>query len=208
MYPNEFPPEPPPPSVDPTLLLVLVLAGLALTLFAFLLGYWLGGSRREDPAGELRTIREEIDKALSKAQTATGEDVFPKARALSEEVRKRLEGVAIFGGPLHQHWTALARALDGSADHAHGRDDHGHGNDDHDAGGHETAAEAAGPISVSAGTVVIANAVSAGSGGHPPAHAPSHRDKVSAAVRAFAEWWKAPSNPEELKAAQADLLPK
>lgn len=206
MYPNQFPPDPPPPAVDPTLLAALVLAVAALTVAAFCLGRWTASRRRIDGSERLKAVRKQIDEALGKAQTATGEDVFPKARALAEAVRTSLGGVAAFGGPLEARWSGLCKALDGDAGAGH--DDpggHGHDHAEHAPG---AAAEATGPISVSAGTVIIANATSSGGGGHGPTPAPSHRDKVSEAVRAFAEWWKAPGNPEEMKAAQADLLPK
>ncbi|WP_296820071.1 hypothetical protein [Brevundimonas sp.] len=210
MYPNEFPPEPPPPMVDPTLLAVLLLAVAALAVIAFLLGRWTGQNRREDPDGRIEDIRKKIDDTLAKAQTATGEEVFPKARALSEAIRTGLGGVADFGGPLDRHWSHLKAALDDGepppAPPVESRGDTQSQTQEESAHGSTSSAVAS---NINLNTVVITGGVPGPTASPPPPPPPrGRRAAVSAAIDGFAEWWKAPDNRQHMQKAQADLLPK
>ncbi len=181
MYQSEFPVEQPVPVFDPTLVFLLILAGLAIAGLAFFAGRLTGrGDKGEKQSDVPKKIHEAVKAKCVAASSAHSGELVVKAQELIDEVKLRVGPVLAFGGPCGKAFEQLGKAMKGEPPeekkkddhgkgdkHGHGKDqDKGHGHDAHGHGhGHDDSKEhaAIGLLTrnvtiVAPQTVVIANA--------------------------------------------------
>ncbi|WP_297508635.1 hypothetical protein [uncultured Caulobacter sp.] len=155
MYQSEFPVEQPVPVFDPTLIFLLILAGLAIAGLAFFAGRLTGRTDKGEKASDTpKIIHDAIKAKCVAASSAHSGELVVKAQELIDEVRLRIGPVMAFGGPCLKAFEQLNKALKGEPpeekkdDHAktgkHGHDkdhgkakDKGHGDHDKGHGGHD-----------------------------------------------------------------------
>ncbi|MET3666379.1 hypothetical protein [Caulobacter sp. 1776] len=151
MYQSEFPVDQPVPVFDPTLVFLLILAGLAIAALAFFAGRLTGRGDRGEKRGEApRIIHEAVKAKCVSASSAHSGELVVKAQDLIDEVRLRIGPVLAFGGPSAKAFEHLAKAMKGDppeekkddkqgghGGHGHGKDqDKAHGGQGHDSNGH------------------------------------------------------------------------
>lgn len=143
MYQSEFPVEQPVPVFDPTLVFLLILAGLAIAGLAFFAGRLTGrGDKGEKQSDVPKKIHEAIKAKCVAASSAHSGELERKAHELLDEVKRLIGPLLMFGGPCAKAFQHLSDAIDGKApDDAHkeGGDDghHGHGAGHEKDGKHE-----------------------------------------------------------------------
>ena len=205
-HPSEFPSEPLPVMIDPTLLLFALLLLVIVGAGAYTLGQRTGHRAATDHGGKHReAIYKAIAKAADAAMTASRTEVMTRGEALHAAIQRRLGDVLVMGATIRAA-DDLRQALDG---HGHAT---GHG-------GHGAGAAAFGPVIFNSGKLVMAKP---GDGDdHPPRHDPadhggghgplSHDETVTAVRRAierFADHWSDKSaRLNELRRAQIQLSP-
>lgn len=142
MHQSEFPVDQPVPVFDPTLVFLLVLAGLAIAGLAFFAGRLTGRGDKGEKQGDVpKIIHEAVKAKCVAASSAHSGELVVKAQDLIDEVKLRIGPVLAFGGPCAEAFEHLAKAMKGEPpedkkkdDHGKG-DKHGHGHSkDHDRG--------------------------------------------------------------------------
>ncbi len=153
MYQSEFPVDQPVPVFDPTLVFLLVLAGLAIAALAFFAGRLTGRGDKGEKTGDVpKIIHEAVKAKCVAASSAHSGELVVKTQDLIDEVRLRVGPVLAFGGPCAKAFEHLGKAMKGEppeekkdelgkgGKHGHGKDhDTGHGNHaghGHDSPGH------------------------------------------------------------------------
>ncbi|WP_233586886.1 hypothetical protein [Caulobacter sp. 602-1] len=154
MYQSEFPVEQPVPVFDPTLVFLLILAGIAIAALAFFAGRLTGrGEKGEKTSDVPKKIHEAIKAKCVAASSAHSGELEKKAHELLAEVDRLIGPLLTFGGPCAKAFQHLSDAIDGKPPEekpkeaakdghpgaAHGKDDkHGddkvcaeHGHDKH-----------------------------------------------------------------------------
>jgi hypothetical protein len=156
VYQSEFPVEQPVPVFDPTLVFLLILAGIAIAALAFFAGRLTGrGDKGEKTDGVPKKIHEAIRAKCVAASSAHSGELEKKAHELLDEVKRLVGPLLMFGGPCAKAFKHLSDAegkppeekpkeasKDGHHGAAHGKDDkHGkpgedkvcaeHGHDKH-----------------------------------------------------------------------------
>ena len=158
MYQSEFPVEQPVPVFDPTLVFLLILAGLAIAGLAFFAGRLTGRGDKGEKVGDVpKKIHEAIKAKCVAASSAHSGELIVKTQDLIDEVRMRIGPVLAFGGPCAKAFEHLNKAMKGDppedkkddhgkgdkhgkghdkghGDHGHGHDSHGHGDSKNDEG--------------------------------------------------------------------------
>lgn len=149
MYQSEFPVDQPVPVFDPTLVFLLVLAGLAIAALAFFAGRLTGRGAKDDKTGDVpKIIHEAVKAKCVAASSAHSGELVVKTQDLIDEVKLRVGPVLAFGGPCAKAFEHLGKAMKGEPAEEK-KDDHGkgdkrghgpgHGKDsDKDHGGHES----------------------------------------------------------------------
>ncbi len=142
VYQSEFPVDQPVPVFDPTLVFLLVLAGLAIIGLAFFAGRLTGRGDKGDKHAETpKIIHETIKAKCVAASSAHSGELVTKTQDLIDEVKLRIGPVLAFGGPCGKTFELLNKAMKGERpedkkdDHGKG-DKHGHGKG-HDHKGHD-----------------------------------------------------------------------
>jgi hypothetical protein len=182
VYQSEFPVDQPVPVFDPTLVFLLILAGIAIAGLAFFAGRLTGrGDKGEKVTDVPKKIHEAVKAKLVTASSAHSGELVVKAQDLIDEVKLRVGPVLAFGGPCAKAFEHLAKAMKGdppeekkdehgksgkhgkdhdkghAGGHGHGHDSHGHG-DAKDHGGPEVGVLTRNVTILAPQTVVIANA--------------------------------------------------
>lgn len=142
VYQSEFPVDQPVPVFDPTLVFLLVLAGLAIIGLAFFAGRLTGrGDKGQKQSDAPKIIHEAIKAKCVAASSAHSGELVTKTQDLIDEVKLRIGPVLAFGGPCGKTFELLNKAMKGERpedkkdDHGKG-DKHGHGKG-HDHKGHD-----------------------------------------------------------------------
>lgn len=143
MYQSEFPVDQPVPVFDPTLVFLLILAGLAIAALAFFAGRLTGRGDKGEKTGDVpKIIHDAVKAKCVAASSAHSGELVVRTQDLIDEVRLRVGPVLAFGGPCAKAFEHLGKAMKGeppeekkddhgkSEKHGHGR---GHGKD-HDKG--------------------------------------------------------------------------
>jgi hypothetical protein len=151
VYQSEFPVDQPVPVFDPTLLFLLILAGLAIAGLAFFAGRLTGRGDKGEKRGDVpRIIHEAVKAKCVAASSAHSGELVVKTQELIDEVNLRVGPLLAFGGPCAKAFKLLGDALKGDPPEAKKTDDsksghgadHGKGQDrDHGApagGGHDS----------------------------------------------------------------------
>lgn len=143
MYQSEFPVEQPVPVFDPTLVFLLILAGIAIAALAFFAGRLTGrGEKGEKTSDVPKKIHEAIKAKCVAASSAHSGELEKKAHELLDEVKRLIGPLLTFGGPCAKAFKHLSDAIDGKPPEekpkegakdghhgaAHGKDDK-HGDD-------------------------------------------------------------------------------
>jgi len=116
MYQSDFPVEQPTPVFDPTLIFLLILAGVAIAALAFFAGRLTGrGERREKASDAPRKIHEAIRARCAAAGSAHSGELEKKAQELLDEVERLTGPLLSFGGPCAKAFQQLSNALDGKS---------------------------------------------------------------------------------------------
>lgn len=233
MRQSEFPVEQPVPVFDPTLVFLLVLAGLAIMALAFFAGRLTGRSDKgEDRSQTPKIIHDAIRAKCVAASSAHSGELLAKTQDLIDEVRMRVGPLLAFGGPCGEAFERLDKAMTGKRPEPK-KDDHGkgHGRQGHD-GHHEHAPpgscrdDAAGAPAkagvevlsrnvtlVGSQTVVLADAKPAPGDHHDHHHDDStkpleykeHIQRLRLAVADFSDFWNRKTCLDELRACQKAL---
>ncbi len=149
MYQSEFPVDQPVPVFDPTLVFLLILAGLAIAGLAFFAGRLTGrGDKGEKRSDVPKIIHDAVKAKCVAASSAHSGELVVKAQDLIDEVVLRVGPLLAFGGPCAKAFKLLGEAMkgeppeekkkDGKPGAGHGKDgDKGHGgaHGGHGAGG-------------------------------------------------------------------------
>lgn len=136
VYQSEFPVETPVPIFDPTLVFLLILAGLAIAGLAFFAGRLTGrGDKGEKQTDVAKIIHEAVKAKCVAASSAHSGELIVKTQDLIDEVRLRIGPVLAFGGPCAKAFEHLGKAMKGDPPEDKKKDDHGKG-DKHGYGGH------------------------------------------------------------------------
>jgi len=143
VYQSEFPVEQPVPVFDPTLVFLLILAGIAIAALAFFAGRLTGrGEKGEKTSDVPKKIHEAIKAKCVAASSAHSGELEKKAHELLDEVKRLIGPLLTFGGPCAKAFKHLSDAIDGKPPEekpkegakdghhgaAHGKDDK-HGDD-------------------------------------------------------------------------------
>jgi hypothetical protein len=151
VYQSEFPVDQPVPVFDPTLVFLLILAGLAIAGLAFFAGRLTGrGDKGEKQTDVPKIIHEAVKAKCVTASSAHSGELVVKTQDLIDEVKLRVGPVLAFGGPCAKAFEHLGKAMRGEPPeekkkddhgkgdkHGHGKDhDKGHGHGGHDSHGH------------------------------------------------------------------------
>lgn len=144
MYQSEFPVDQPVPVFDPTLVFLLILAGLAIAGLAFFAGRLTGRGDKGEKRGDVpKIIHEAVKAKCVSASSAHSGELVVKAQDLIDEVKLRVGPVLAFGGPSAKAFEHLTKALKGDPPEEkkgdkHGHGGHGHDKDDDKAHGHDS----------------------------------------------------------------------
>ena len=135
MYQSEFPVEQPVPVFDPTLVFLLILAGIAIAALAFFAGRLTGrGEKGEKTSDVPKKIHEVIKARCVAASSAHSGELEKKAHELLDEVRRLIGPLLMFGGPCAKAFKHLSDAIDGKPPEEKPKDGHkdgaAHGKDD------------------------------------------------------------------------------
>jgi hypothetical protein len=138
VYQSEFPVDQPVPVFDPTLVFLLILAGLAIAGLAFFAGRLTGrGDKGEKIDGVPKKIHEAIKAKCVAASSAHSGELERKAHELLDEVKRLIGPLLMFGGPCAKAFKHLSDAIEGKAPEEKpkeaAKDAHhaaGHGKDD------------------------------------------------------------------------------
>ena len=154
MYQSEFPVEQPTPVFDPTLVFLLILAGVAIAALAFFAGRLTGRGEKSEKASDVpKKIHEAIKAKCVAASSAHSGELEKKAHELLDEVKRLIWPLLTFGGPCAKAFKHLSDAIEGkppeekpkeaSKDGKHGA---AHGKDDkHDKPGDDEVCAVHGP---------------------------------------------------------------
>lgn len=142
MYQSEFPVDQPVPMFDPTLVFLLILAGLAIAGLAFFAGRLTGrGDKGEKVSDVPKKIHEAVKAKCVAASSAHSGELVVKTQDLIDEVKLRVGPLLAFGGPCAKAFEQLNKAMKGDPPEDKKKDDHAkgdkHGKDhgkDHDKG--------------------------------------------------------------------------
>jgi len=233
VYQSEFPVEQPVPVFDPTLVFLLILAGLAIAGLAFFAGRLTGRGDKGEKQGDVpKKIHEAIKAKCVAASSAHSGELVVKTQDLIDEVKLRIGPLLAFGGPCAKAFEHLGKAMKGEPpeekkdDHGKG-DKHGHGHGhgkDHDSHGHGDSKDHAeiGLLTrnvtiVAPRTVVIAGASKPDKPHDDPGH-DDHKDEapkvldhkeymqlLRLAVADFSDFWNRPNCLRELEDCQKAL---
>ena len=136
MYQSEFPVEQPVPVFDPTLVFLLILAGVAIAALAFFAGRLTGrGEKGEKTSDVPKKIHEAIKAKCVAASSAHSGELEKKAHELLDEVRRLIGPLLMFGGPCAKAFKHLSDAIEGKAPEEKPKE--GHGKDPHHGAGHD-----------------------------------------------------------------------
>ena len=146
MYQSEFPVDQPVPVFDPTLVFLLILAGLAITGLAFFAGRLTGRGDKGEKRGDVpKIIHDAVKAKCVSASSAHSGELVVKAQDLIDEVKLRVGPVLAFGGPSAKAFEHLAKAMKGDPPeekkddkHGGGHGGHGHGKDHDKTHGHDS----------------------------------------------------------------------
>ncbi len=146
MYQSEFPVDQPVPVFDPTLVFLLILAGLAIAGLAFFAGRLTGrGDKGEKRSDVPKIIHEAVKAKCVSASSAHSGELVVKAQDLIDEIKLRVGPVLAFGGPSAKAFEHLAKAMKGDPPeekkddkHGGGHGGHGHGKDHDKVHGHDS----------------------------------------------------------------------
>lgn len=128
MYQSEFPVDQPVPVFDPTLVFLLVLAGLAIILLAFFAGRLTGRGDKGDKRNETpKIIHDAVKAKCVAASSAHSGELIVKTQDLIDEVKMRIGPLLVFGGPCAKAFDHLAKAMKGDPPEEKPKDGHGHG---------------------------------------------------------------------------------
>jgi hypothetical protein len=138
VYQSEFPVDQPVPVFDPTLLFLLILAGLAIAGLAFFAGRLTGRGDKGEKRGDVpKIIHDAVKAKCVAASSAPSGELVAKTQELIEEVTLRVGPLLAFGGPCAKAFKLLGDAMKGEAPEAKKKDEgkHGHAHGkDHDKG--------------------------------------------------------------------------
>lgn len=138
MYQSEFPVEQPVPVFDPTLVFLLILAGLAIAGLAFFAGRLTGrGDKGEKQSDVPKKIHDAIKAKCVAASSAHSGELVVKAQDLIDEVRLRVGPLLAFGGPCAKAFELLGKAMKGEPPEEKKKDDHGKGDKHGHGHGHD-----------------------------------------------------------------------
>jgi hypothetical protein len=146
VYQSEFPVDQPVPVFDPTLVFLLILAGLAIAGLAFFAGRLTGRGDKGEKRGDVpKIIHEAVKAKCVSASSAHSGELVVKAQDLIDEVKLRVGPVLAFGGPSAKAFEHLAKAMKGDPPeekkddkHGGGHGGHGHGKDHDKTHGHDS----------------------------------------------------------------------
>jgi hypothetical protein len=146
VYQSEFPVDQPVPVFDPTLVFLLILAGLAIAGLAFFAGRLTGRGDKGEKRGDVpKIIHEAVKAKCVSASSAHSGELVVKAQDLIDEVKLRVGPVLAFGGPSAKAFEHLSKALKGDPPeekkddkHGGGHGGHGPGKDRDKAHGHDS----------------------------------------------------------------------
>jgi len=146
VYQSEFPVDQPVPVFDPTLVFLLILAGLAITGLAFFAGRLTGRGDKGEKRGDVpKIIHDAVKAKCVSASSAHSGELVVKAQDLIDEVKLRVGPVLAFGGPSAKAFEHLAKAMKGDPPeekkddkHGGGHGGHGHGKDHDKTHGHDS----------------------------------------------------------------------
>jgi hypothetical protein len=131
VYQSEFPVDQPVPVFDPTLVFLLILAGLAIAGLAFFAGRLTGrGDKGEKRTDVPKIIHEAVKAKCVAASSAHSGELVVKTQDLIDEVMLRVGPVLAFGGPCAKAFKLLGEAMKGEPPEEKKKDDkpgHGHG---------------------------------------------------------------------------------
>jgi hypothetical protein len=135
VYQSEFPVEQPVPVFDPTLVFLLILAGIAIAALAFFAGRLTGRGEKGEKASDVpKKIHEAIKAKCVAASSAHSGELEKKAHELLDEVRRLIGPLLMFGGPCAKAFKHLSDAIDGKPPEEKPKDGHkdgaAHGKDD------------------------------------------------------------------------------
>lgn len=230
VYQSEFPVDQPVPVFDPTLVFLLVLAGLAIAGLAFIAGRLTGrgdkGEKRDDVP---KIIHEAVKAKCVAASSAHSGELVVKTQALIDEVRLRIGPLLTFGGPCAKAFEHLGKAMTGEPpedkkndDHAkggkhgaaqagHAPDSHGRHDESKGHGGAEVDVLTRNVTILAPQTVVIANPPKPGHDDHAKEEAPKPLDhkeymqRLRLAVAEFSDFWNRPNCLREIQDCQKVL---
>lgn len=235
VYQSEFPVDQPVPVFDPTLVFLLVLAGLAIAGLAFLAGRLTGrGDKGEKQSDVPKIIHEAVKAKCVAASSAHSGELVVKTQDLIDEVRLRVGPLLAFGGPCAKAFEHLGKAMKGEPPEEKKKDDHGkgdqhghgkahdkgHGPDSHghdDSKGRDEAEVEVLTRNVTIlapRTVVIANPPKPDPHGHDHAHKEEtpkpldHKEYMQLlrlAVAEFSDFWNRPNCLREIQDCQKAL---
>jgi hypothetical protein len=134
------------PVFDPTLVFLLILAGLAIAGLAFFAGRLTGRGDKGEKRGDVpKIIHEAVKAKCVSASSAHSGELVVKAQDLIDEVKLRVGPVLAFGGPSAKAFEHLAKAMKGDPPeekkddkHGGGHGGHGHGKDHDKTHGHDS----------------------------------------------------------------------
>jgi hypothetical protein len=200
VYQSEFPVETPVPIFDPTLVFLLILAGLAIAGLAFFAGRLTGrGDKGEKQTDVAKIIHEAVKAKCVTASSAHSGELIVKTQDLIDEVKLRIGPVLAFGGPCAKAFEHLGKAMKGDPPedkkmddhgkgdkhgHGHGKDAHAHGHDSHGHGdskghgGHEIDVLTRNVTILAPQTVVIANGPKPDKPHDDHGHHDDHKDEA------------------------------
>lgn len=192
-HPSEFPDEPLPVMIDPTLLIIALLLLLIVGLGMFAWGRHAARTAAADEVEARKRILAHIRKAADKAVAAGPDEAHAKAAALRTAIREALGPVIAAGYPLGERYHRLDDILNRRRPREPDR------REPEDAGEADT-----GPathLNITHSTVIVAP----GEGGDRDRGATGLAE-LRAAVQAIADHWREGGREAELADAQAALL--
>jgi hypothetical protein len=235
VYQSEFPVDQPVPVFDPTLVFLLILAGLAIAGLAFFAGRLTGRGDKGEKRGDVpKIIHEAVKAKCVSASSAHSGELVVKAQDLIDEVKLRVGAVLAFGGPSAKAFEHLAKALKGDPpepkkDEKHGGGHSGDGKDHDKTHGHDshrpddTKAHGGAEVGVltrnvtilAPQTVVIAHPQKADPHGHDdhghkdeapkPLDHKEYMQQLRLAVAEFSDFWNRPNCLREIQDCQKVL---
>jgi hypothetical protein len=230
VYQSEFPVDQPVPVFDPTLVFLLVLAGLAIAGLAFIAGRLTARGDKGEKQGDVpKIIHEAVKAKCVAASSAHSGELVVRTQDLIDEVRQRVGPLLAFGGPCAKAFEHLGKAMKGEPPEEKKKDDHAKGDKpgapqaDHAPESHGRRDESKGrgeaEVDVLARnvtilapqTVVIASPPKPGHDDHAKEDAPKPLDHkaymqfLRLAVAEFSDVWNRPSCLREIQDCQKAL---